>query len=328
MAITLADAALNTQDDIDLAIIDEFRKSSFLLDTLTFDDSVNPSGGGAVLTYGYTRVITERPAGFRAIGSEYTAAEAKRQRYTVDLKPLGGKYTVDRVIAHLGPAASDEVAFQTEQLIKSTKTKFHQEVILGDVGVDALGFDGLDAALAGTTTEYSAGAVLDWSGASIGSDAGKANDALDALDEFLALLDGQPGAIMGNKDGLARVRSLARRAGFYDRSRNSFGEEVETYRGIALVDLGERVASSAPVVPTETRTVGGAATNNLTDLYAVRFALDGFHGVSVAGQLIKNWPPDFTTAGANKDGEVEMGPVAVALKKSKSAGVIRNIKVR
>jgi hypothetical protein len=72
---------------------------------------------------------------------------------------------------------------------------------------------------------------------------------------------------------------------------------------------------------------GGTGTGGLTDIYAVRFGLDGFHGVSVPGQLIKTWLPDFTLAGAVKKGEVEMGPVAVALKASRAAGVLRNVKV-
>jgi hypothetical protein len=61
----------------------------------------------------------------------------------------------------------------------------------------------------------------------------------------------------------------------------------------------------------------------------VRFGLDAFHGVSIAGgQLVQQWMPDFTTAGAVKTGEVELGPVAVALKRTKAAAVRRNIKVQ
>lgn len=61
----------------------------------------------------------------------------------------------------------------------------------------------------------------------------------------------------------------------------------------------------------------------------MRIGLDGFHGVTTTdGQLVKTWLPDFTTAGAVKRGEVELGPVAVALKATKAAAVLRNIKVR
>ncbi len=49
MAVTLAEAQKNVQDDLQIGVIDEFRKSSFILDHITFDDAVSPTGGGATL---------------------------------------------------------------------------------------------------------------------------------------------------------------------------------------------------------------------------------------------------------------------------------------
>lgn len=336
MAITLADAKLNTQDDIDLTVIDEFRKSSWLLDNLTFDDVVNPAGGGATLSYGYTRLVAERPAQFRKLNTEYPKAQAKRQRYSVDLSPLGGAFEIDRVLSNQGPAATNEVTFQMDQTIKSARAFFSDQVINGKritTPGQEEGFDGLDKALVGSTTEMGAGTSLDWTGAAIGSDAGKANNALDTLDEFLSLLDGTPSALLGNKKTIARVRSLARRAGYYDRSPNAFGQNVESYNGIALVDLGDKAGATTPVIPIESRDVDGAgqgaAIAGLSDLYAVRLGLDAFHAVStVGGQLVRQWLPDFATAGAVKTGEVELGPVAVVLKATRAAAVLRNIKVQ
>jgi hypothetical protein len=43
--------------------------------------------------------------------------------------------------------------------------------------------------------------------------------------------------------------------------------------------------------------------------------------------LVQQWMPDCITSGAVKTGEVEMGSVAVVLKQSKAAGVLRNLKV-
>ncbi|MDT0346764.1 major capsid protein [Streptomyces litchfieldiae] len=332
MAITLADARLNTLDDIEMQVIDEFRKSSWLLDNLTFDDCVSPAGGGATLTYGYTRLVTERGAGFRKFNEEYPKEQAKRQRYTVDLGPLGGAFEVDRVLATLGPAATNETTFQMTQTIKSARAFFSDQVINGErvtTPNEEEGFDGLDVALAGSTTEMNAGSSLDWTGAALGDDRGAANDALDVLDEFLSLLDGTPAALLGNKKTIARVRSLARRAGYYDRTQDAFGQNVESYNGIALVDLGAKAGSEAPVIPVEARELDGGSVTGVSDLYAVRLGLDGFHGVStVGGQLVRQWLPDFSTAGAVKTGEVEMGPVAVALKATKAAAVLRNIKVQ
>jgi hypothetical protein len=63
-------------------------------------------------------------------------------------------------------------------------------------------------------------------------------------------------------------------------------------------------------------------------MYAVRFGMDGFHGVAMAdGPLVRAWAPDFERAGAVKTGEVELGPVSVVLKRTRAAAVYRNIKV-
>ena len=99
MPVTLAQASLNAASDIDRNVIDEFRKSSFLLDALPFDQSVNPAGGGSTLVYGYTRQTTQRAAAFRAINAEYTPAEVQKAQYTVNLRPLGG-IVRDRPRAH------------------------------------------------------------------------------------------------------------------------------------------------------------------------------------------------------------------------------------
>ncbi|MEU5664754.1 major capsid protein [Streptomyces longwoodensis] len=327
MPVTLAQAKLNATDDIDTQVIDEFAKSNFILQNLTFDNVVNQAGGGATLTYGYTRLVTQADAAFRAINSEYTPAEVTKQRYTVDLKPLGGSFQVDRVLNRIARAA--ETSLQMRQKIKATNAKFSDAVINGDSAVDANGFDGLSKSLTASTTEMGVGVSTDWRGATIGSDLGKANDALDLLDAWLALLDGTPGAIMGNLDSIARIRSLARRAGYYDRSTSAdFGSQVETYRGIPLVDLGNKAGSNNMVIPTVNKTVATVA-GNYTDIYAVRFGLDGFHGVSMADSpLVQTWLPDFSTAGAVKTGEVELGPAAVVLKATKSAAVLRNLLVR
>ena len=45
MAVTLAEAKNNALEDYDPFVIDEFRKSSVILDSLIFDDAVNPAGG-------------------------------------------------------------------------------------------------------------------------------------------------------------------------------------------------------------------------------------------------------------------------------------------
>lgn len=241
MAVTLAEAQVNTQDDVSFAIIEETRRKSWLLDQMTFDDCVNPSGGGSTLTYGYTRLVTMAPAAFRAYNTEYTPGKATRARFTVDLKPLGGSFEIDRALARLGPAATNEEAFQFDQLIKSVRDQFQNAIINGDIdrvgGDNSAGFDGLSKALRGSTTELNANATLDWTAATINTEA-LAQTALDSLDELVGLVDGGASALIGNDKAIARVRSIARRAGYYTRSEDALGRVVEKFGNAVLVDLG------------------------------------------------------------------------------------------
>lgn len=333
MAVSLAEAKNNAVDDIDVAVIDEFRKESVILDNLMFDDVVNPAGGGATLTYGYRRLITQPTADFRALNSEYTPSNVTTQRYTVDLSVLGGSFEIDRVLASVGPAASGAVTLNMMQKIKATRTRFQDEVINGDVGNDANGFDGLDKALTNSDTEFRADEVTDWT--DFDTDPRAEHVALDAIDEWLSMLDGTPTLVLGNTKALARFRAAARRAGQYSRDpveglvgQNGRPIFRESYGGILFADPGNKAGTNDPIIPVETRTVGGNSEAGLTDLYAIRMGLDGFHGVSTTGSaLVRQWLPDFNTSGAVKRGEVELGPVAVALKATKAASVFRNIKV-
>lgn len=318
MAITLAQAKLNVQDDLQMGVIDEFAKSSFLFNNLTFDDCVSPTGGGATLTYGYTRLITQPTAAFRAVNNEYVPGEVTRQRYTTDLKVFGGSFEIDRIIANMGGIV-DEVTLQIQQKVKAASALFNDTVINGDSAVDVNAFDGLEKALTGSSTELIPSAAIDL------SDSAKIDlnykVFLDVLDEFLMGLDGTPSAIMGNTKLIAKIRAVARRAGMYMIKPNEFGQQVEYYGVTPLVDLGTKAGSNSPVV-------GINGVSGETSLYAARLALDGFHGISMAGQSpVNSWLPDFKTAGAVKKGEVEM-VAAVALKATKAAGVLRKIKVQ
>ncbi len=90
---------------------------------------------------------------------------------------------------------------------------------------------------------------------------------------------------------------------------------------IISADAGTKAGTNDPIVP--------VAANGTTSLYAYRVGLDGFHAVATnGGQIVRQWLPDFSTSGAVKRGEVEMGPVAVALKATKAATVLRGLKVK
>jgi hypothetical protein len=300
---------------------------------MVFDDTVTPGTNGGSLTYAYTRLTSAAPAGFRAFNTEYTPGQAKRLPASVDLKPMGGAFTLDRVFKNLGPAATNEITFQLGQIQTSVPIRFAQELILGDTAVDANGFDGLSKVLTGSTTEKTA-VVADWTAATVITQP-LAMARLDEVDEWLSSIvpshtgggdAGMPGAlppgqkaILGNTKSITRFKALARWAGMYTKTEDSLGRKIMSYGDWTLVDIGDRLDGSAPIIP---------VSSSSTDLYAITFGLDSVHCASAAGNpLVQTWLPDFSTAGAVKTGEIEMGPAALVVKNTKAAGVLRGIDV-
>lgn len=314
MAVTLAQARLNVTDDLQAGIIDEFAKSSFILNNIPFHDCVSPVGGGATLTYGYTRLITQPQAEFRKVNAEYNTHEVEKQRYVTELKVFGGAYEVDRLIADMGGLA-DEVALQSAQKVKAASALFSDTIINGNSSTNADVFDGLDVAVTGTDTEHK-GDVIDLSTSEMVT--ANAIKFVDELDEWLGTMEGTD-AILCNSKLAAKFRAVARRMGMYQVTMNNFGQKVEHYGSIPFVDIGAKAGSNDPII---------GINDGVTSMYAVKFGMDGFHAISMAGQPpVKIWLPDFSTAGAVKKGEVEM-VAGCALKSTKAAGAFRNIKVQ
>ena len=241
MAITLAEAKVGMADKVDQMIVDEFRRSSLLLDRLVFDNAISPGTGGSTLTYGYIQLKTPSTAAVRAINSEYTANEAKRVEKTAKAIIMGGSFEVDRVL------------------------------------------------------QNTSGAV-----------------------------DGSVTMLMMNGDMLLKVRAAARRAGYYERTKDDFGRVVETFAGIPLLDMGKYYNGSASVdvIGTSTPSTSAAGT---TSIYAVSIGLDGFHGISPTGNsVISSYMPDMTAPGAVKKGEVEL-VAGIVLKNTLKAAALNGI---
>lgn len=325
--ITLAEAKATMVDKVDQQVIDQFRRESYLLDKLTFDDAVAPATNGSTMTYSYTRIETPSTASSRRINSEYTPNEAKRVKCSADLKIFGGAFSVDRVIQNTS-GSLNELEFQLNEMIKAARNYFHHMVINGDSAKNEEEFDGLDTILTGASTEYKDAAGLDLSTSAL-VDANYKR-MLDTLDEFLGGLDGKPDALLGGSKIITKLQAVARRADYLTQSEDSFGRKAFGYDGIEFVDLGKYFdgEKTADVAATYDAEVNGSEATGLCDLYAVKFGLDGFHAVSPAGgKIISTYLPNMNLPGAAKTGEVEM-VAAVVLKNTLKAGVMRGIKVR
>ena len=328
--LNLAQMTTGMQDKVAQQVIDIFVRESEILELLPFDNAVSPTGG-STLVYGYIQEKIPSTASFRAIGSEYTNSEAVLQQLAVTLKVFGGSFKVDRVIKSI-ESQLESVNHQVQSKVRSAVSLFHDAMINGDSAVNSLSFDGLNKMLVGTKTEYGADTYIDL------STMAKLKENADVFYEALLKLINSTNAtaIMVNGDMKTKIQTVARVLGYKTESEEAFGRVITTIgeNKVRIIDLknkysvsGETVTET-PIVGVQKRTIDETEVTGLTDIYSAKFdGYDGFLGVTVAGdKVIDSYLPDFSQPGAVKTGEVEMIG-AVALKNSRNAGVLRNIKI-
>ena len=315
MPITLANAQQLSQSKLTQTIIDEFRQSP-LLDLLPFDNCVKPQGKS--LAYVYNRVTTLPGAAVRAINGDYTPQEAVTTAITAALKVFGGSYQIDRVLRSNEEQVIDLVMFEQDQKIKATKALFHDMFINGDAAIGAgTQFDGLDKLLTGSSTEIDPGAIALDSAANINTNW---RAFLYQFRRMRAVMDGAPTLYLMNADMFSAMQTVLDLAGQNTSTKENYGSEVLQWGPSLLMALGDRAGTSNPVIATNVGT-------GETDIFAVRLGMDGVHGISPEGNAIVNaYMPDFTRVEAVQTGAVEM-IAAVALKATRSAAVLRSIKI-
>lgn len=313
--LTLADVKVGLVDDLQTTVIDELVKSTYLFEKIGFEPVASLVGGGAGWSYAYNKVKEESTSEFRDINGKYKDSVALTERKNVDLKILGGSFSIDRALRDTG-GAPEQVAFQLAQKIKAVKAGFCNAIVNGAVITDSRQFDGLDTLLTGSSTEIVAGGTgFDLSTFTKVKD--KAAEFVAVLDDFLSILVEKPDALMGNSKMINKIKAIAKIVGTNTETKDDFGRSIDAYDGIALIDLGEY--KGAPVV---------AIKAGETSLYAVKFGAQAFHAISPAGaSLVDTIVPDFTQASEQVRGLIELR-AAVVLKHSKSCGVLRNIKVQ
>lgn len=319
MALTLAELQEMTAPGLSAMVVDETRRTNWLLNNLTFD--LASYGNGGTWDYSYRRVTTKPTAATRALNADYTPDEAKVTKFNNELKILGGNFEIDR--ASVGKQyGQDNIAFQVSQKIEALSALFGNLLINGDEGGDATQFDGLATALASSSTEVTPDAAIDLSDMS----------AIDTnyaalrywMRQLFKTMDKRPTALLCNRDFYAVAQSVSDKFAANTETRDSFGNIVTTFMGIPLIDLGEQEGSSDPIIATATAT-------GYTDIYAVYLGLDGLHGVvpSDTGKAISVYLPkwaDGDDSAAVKTGAVEM-ITTVALKATRAAAVLHEVQV-
>lgn len=320
--ITLDEVRKGQLTDLEKGVIDEFVKGDYLFQVMPFSNIANPIAGGSGWSTSYVMLTDESQTGFRAINGRYEDTYAKKAMKTAEVKVYGGSFSIDRALRDQG-GVENEVAFQMGQLIKAARKGFSYYLINGSTATDGTQFDGLNVLLKSTSTDMNAHAT----GFDLSTFQKVKDNALEfalKLDEFLSLLNEKPQALLGNSKLILKIKAAAKVAGVHSVTQSNFGETIDHYNGIPLIELKTYIPKGET---TAKETIAIDAQGN-TDLYAVRFGEDALHVASPSsGKIIDVIAPNFTVASEQARGLVELRGVPV-LKSSKACGVLRKIKVQ
>lgn len=269
MAVTLAQAATLSENDLQRGVLETFVMESSVLDRIP----LMPIEGNA---YAYNQEATLPGVAFRSVNEAYVESTGTVNQLTESLVILGGDADVDRFIVQTRGNLNDQRAVQTAMKVKAAAYKFQDTFFNGDVAVDPKGFDGLRKRLIGAQVISSGtnGAPV------LGNGGTEAHAFFDKLDELVAAvpgLDASNGAIYASRAVRSRILSAGRRIGGVEMVKEDVtGKRVATWNGIAILDPG-LTAAGTPVLGAETQ---GTATN-ASSVYAVKFGDDeGDQGVT------------------------------------------------
>lgn len=256
MALTLAQAALLSNNMLARGVMEIIATSSTVLDRLPFE-----SIEGNAYEYNLEGVLPA--AAFRAVNAGYVESTGTTTKATEGLVILGGDADVDRFLQRTRSNLNDQRAVQTAMKAKAVQAHFSDSFINGDTAVDANAFNGLKKRLTGAqviTTAGAAGSPI------IDAGANETDAFFDKLDELISIVPGVD-VLYCNASVLAKFAGAARRKTIYTTTVDSIGRTVPVYNGIPLVDVGNK-GDGTPIIP-QTEVKGGSAVTS--SIYAVNF---------------------------------------------------------
>ncbi|MFF1812384.1 major capsid protein [Streptomyces sp. NPDC058251] len=257
MALTLAESAKLSQDDLQRGVLETFVIESPVLDRIPF---LTIQGNA----YAYNEEATLPGVEFRAVNAGYSESTGTVNPKSEKLVILGGDADVDRFIVQTRGNLNDQRAVQTRMKVKAAAYKFQDHFINGDTAVDVNGFDGLKKRLTGA--QVMAAATNGMGPVAAGHDF---FDALDALVAQVPGINGSNGALYANAKVISRIKSSARRLGGVEMVKDALTSKmVATYNGIPLLDIGQTAAGADIIPQTETQ---GTAAGTTSSIYAVKF---------------------------------------------------------
>lgn len=252
MPLLGAQAALLSENDRQKGIIETMIDTDEMFGLLPF---VKTEG----LAYLYTREKTAAGGAWFDAYEELEESTSEVENVTATLKRIGGQVDMDNFIIQTKSDWYDQVAVQLGQKSKGMAKQFHNEVVNGDVSVNAKGFDGVRKLVSASQTLSMGtnGAPVDFA-------------ALDELVDAVKLKDGK--VLMMRQEVWRQIRALNRAFGGNTAETvmvPNFGQPMKAYDGVPVI-----INDYLPINEVQGTNV------KTTSVYAMRMnEVDGLHGI-------------------------------------------------
>lgn len=264
MAVTLVEAAKQSQNPIQSAIIEMYARSSDILAVLPF---VTIRGNALR----YNREETLPGIGFRGVNEAYPESTGILNPVTEPLVIAGGDLDVDKFIVTTMGVSQRSV--QEAMKVKSLALAWTKQFVKGDSKSDPRGFDGLQVRLTNNQ--------LLWAGGTDGGDA----LSLSKLDELIDAVE-QPTHLLMSKAMRRRLTAASRNTsvgGFITYTKDSFGRTVSVYNDLPILIIDTDNEGNSILGFDEVGATGSTAT--ATSIYCVSLN-DGMLGGIQSGTMM------------------------------------------
>ena len=267
MALTLPEAAKQSQNPIQSAVIEMFARTGSILMVMPF-----ASIQGNALKY--NREDTLPGVGFRGVNEAYTESTGIINPLTEPLFIAGGDLDVDNFI--IGTMGGNQRATQEMMKAKALSLAVEKQIIKGDSASDPRGFDGLQVRLTGNQLMYA--------GTTDGGDA----LSLAKLDELIDKVDSPTHLIM-SKTMRRRLTQAARNytvGGFITWELDAFGRKLAMYHDLPILIVDYDNTGAQILAFDEVGYTGSTAT--ASSIYCVSFGDQMLSGIQSGTMQVRD----------------------------------------
>ncbi len=251
MAFTLIEHAKTTENQLASAVVEEFARSSVVLQLLPFKEIV----GNA---YKYNKEERLPGIAFRGLNESYDESTGLVNPVTEHMKIMGGDADTDKALMKMeknfGARRASDVLMKT----KAASLYFTKIFFDGDESSDIKQFDGMNQRLTGDQV------------ISGGTDGGNLSHAL--LQQVIDAVKGSPGALFMGKKFRRQLNNLSESSTILSITKDMFGDPITAYASIPIYIVEEDNEDNTILAFDETQ-----GNSDITaSCYAVRFGVDEF----------------------------------------------------